>query len=190
MPLLQVITASTREGRKGAAVAEWFVAQARAHGGFDVEPVDLRTIGLPLFDEPEHPSKRNYQHAHTREWSVVVERADAFVFVTPEYDNVPPAALTNALHYLVHEWKYKPAGFVSYGGVSAGLRSVQQTKLLLVALKMMPVPEAVNIPFFSKHLDAESGRFVPPEVQEKAGKAMLDELLRWTEAMRTLRAPR
>lgn len=188
--LLQVITASTRKGRKGAAVAKWFLERAALHAKFAIEPVDLAAINLPLLDEPAHPRFRQYEHAHTKAWSALIDRADAFVIVTPEYDFGPPAALINALQYLLHEWAYKPAGFVSYGGVSGGTRSVQGAKQTLVTLKVMPMFEAVSIPFFAQYLDKESGAFQPPTVQEQAAVAMLDELLRWTEAMQVLRARR
>ncbi len=187
-PLLQVITASTRDGRKGPVVADWFLDQARRHEGFRIEPVDLARVDLPLFDEPRHPRLQDYEHAHTQEWAEIVERADAFVVVTPEYDHSPPAALLNAFQFLVREWAYKPLGFVSYGGVSGGTRSAEVSKLVATTLRMMPIPEAVSIPFFSRHIDEASGDFTPGEVQEKASRVMLDELLRWTRALRVLRS--
>lgn len=187
-PLLQVITASTRDGRKGPIVAHWFLDQARRHAGFRIEPIDLADVDLPLFDEPRHPRLQEYEHEHTRKWAEVVGRADAFVVVTPEYDHSPPASLLNAFQYLVREWAYKPLGFVSYGGVSGGTRSAEVTKLVATTLRMMPILEAVSIPFFSKHIDEENGGFTPGEVQEKASRMMLDELLRWTRALRALRS--
>lgn len=186
-PLLQVITASTRDGRKGPVVARWFIEQARRHDGFEIDPVDLADVDLPLFDEPRHPRLQEYEHDHTAEWGETVARADAFVFVTPEYDNVPPSSLVNALQFLVKEWAYKPAGFVSYGGVSGGTRSAAFTRIILTTLRMMPIPDAVSIPFFSRHIDEDAGTFQPGEVQEKAAVAMLDELVRWERALRTLR---
>lgn len=185
---LTVIVVSTRPGRQGPAVAAWFEGLARAHGGFAVEIVDLAEVGLPLFDEPRHPRLRQYEHAHTRDWSATVERADAFVLVTPEYNFATPPSLVNALDFLVREWAYKPVGFVSYGGVSAGLRGVQMTKLLLTSLKMMPIPEAVAIPFFTRHLDADTGAFDPGETQADAARGMLGELARWAAALRPLRS--
>lgn len=186
---LQVIVASTRPGRKGRAVGEWMLELARAHGGFSVELVDLAEVGLPLLDEPHHPRLRQYQNEHTKLWSATIDRADAFVFVTPEYDFAAPAALVNALQYLVHEWAYKPVGFASYGGVSAGTRGVQMTKQLVTSLRMMPVPEAVAIPFFNRHIDSETEAFDPGELQEKAARVMLDELARWATALEPLREP-
>ena len=185
-PLLQIVTASTRQGRQGPSVAAWFVQQARQHAQFAIEPIDLAEMNLPLIDEPSHPRLRRYQHEHTKQWSACVERADAFVFVTPEYNFSAPPSLVNGIDYLFHEWAYKPVGFVSYGGVSGGLRSVQMLKQTVTALKMVPMVEAVSIPFFTKSIDA-SGTFTPDDLQNKAAAAMLTELRRWTNALQTLR---
>ena len=187
-PRLQILTVSTRDGRKGPAVAAWFERVAQEHGQFEIQPIDLKAVNLPMMDEPQHPRLRHYHYEHTKAWSATIDAADAFVFVTPEYNYSTPPSLSNALDYLVHEWEYKPLGFVSYGGISGGVRSVQMTKLLVSALKMVAIPEAVALPFFAHYINAESGLFDPPEVQTKAGVAMLDELLKWTTALRTLRA--
>jgi NAD(P)H-dependent FMN reductase len=189
MPLLQVVLVSTRPGRVGAPVADWFRDHAVRQNRFDVELVDLAEVNLPLFDEPVHPRLRQYAHEHTRGWSARVARADAFVFVTPEYNHGAPPSLVNAIDYLVHEWAYKPAGFVSYGGAAGGARSVQMTKLMLVALKVMPLPETVLIPFFTTMIDKASGRFAPPDALAAAADTMLTELRRWTDALRALRSP-
>ncbi|HEY6475201.1 MAG TPA: NAD(P)H-dependent oxidoreductase [Polyangia bacterium] len=182
---LQVIFASTRDGRQGFPIAEWVVERARAHGKFEPEMVDLREVNLPLFDEPKHPRFRQYEHAHTKAWSATVDAADAFVFVTPEYNYTMPPALLNAVDYLFAEWAYKPAAIVSYGGISGGTRSAQTTKLMLTGLKVMPLPEGVSIPFFSKMIS--EGRFTAGEIQEKSALAMLDELDRWAVALASLR---
>ena len=117
---LNVIVCSTRPGRVGLSIGRWFEEYAKAHGGFDVSLEDLADYALPVFDEPHHPRLRKYEHAHTKAWSASVESADAFVFVTPEYNFGPPPSLVNAMNYLVLEWHNKVAGFVSYGGVSGG----------------------------------------------------------------------
>jgi NAD(P)H-dependent FMN reductase len=185
--LLQIVTVSTRPTRKGPAVAVWFEEQARVHGKFEVEAVDLAAVGLPLFDEPEHPRLRKYQHAHTKAWSATVDRADAFVFVTPEYNYGTPPSLVNACDYLLHEWAYKPAGFVSYGGASGGMRGVMMTRQLLLALKVVPMVEAVAIPAFTRQIDQASGAFTAEPHQARAAAMMLDELLRWAGALQRLR---
>ena len=188
LPTLQVVVASTRPGRKGPAVATWFAEQARQHGKFRAEIADLGVINLPMMDEPEHPRLGRYQHDHTLAWSARISRSHAFVFVTPEYNYSTPPALVNALDYLVAEWAYKPAGFVSYGGVSGGLRSVQMTKQIVAALKMVPLVEAVAVPAFTKFIDPTTGVFAPEEFHAKNAAQMLDELLRWSAALQVLRA--
>ncbi|MFF4775550.1 NADPH-dependent FMN reductase [Microtetraspora fusca] len=187
-PILQIIVASTRPGRVGLPVAEWFRDRAVAHGAFEVEIVDLAEVNLPFLDEPHHPRLRQYVHQHTKEWSATVERADAFVFVTPEYNHSFNAVLKNALDYLHGEWQYKPAGFVSYGGVSAGTRAVQMLKQVVSGLKMLPVVEAVTIPFVREFVD-EEGRVRPNDVMNQAADAMLAEITRTAPALRDLRGP-
>jgi len=185
MPELHVILCSTRPGRVGEPIARWFVERARAHAGFTVELVDLKEQALPPLDEPRHPRLAQYEHEHTKRWSAQVARADAFVVVTPEYNFSSPPALLNAFDYLMHEWAYKPAGFVSYGGVSGGTRSAQMTKLAMSALKMVPMLEAVSIPFVQKLV--VDGAFRGDALQERAAATMLDEMLRWTTALKVLR---
>lgn len=183
---LLVIVASTRPGRVGLPVSNWFVERARKHGAFITELADLKEVNLPMFDEPRHPRLGHYEHAHTKAWSSTVKAADALVFVTPEYNYATPPALVNAIDYLSQEWNYKPAAFVSYGGAAGGVRSVQMTKLMLTTLKMMPLFESVAIPFVAKHVGAD-GSFSSIEAFDNAAKLMLDELHRWATALKTMR---
>jgi NAD(P)H-dependent FMN reductase len=186
MPKLHVILASTRPGRAGEPIADWFTGRASAHGAFDVELVDLADVALPLLDEPNHPRLRRYEHQHTKDWSERINAADAFVFVTPEYNYGYPAALKNAIDYLHFEWQHKPVGFVSYGGVAAGTRAVQQLKQVVTTLKMFPLFEAVSIPFHTQFID-EEGVLQANDVMEGAATAMLDELVLVEESLRSRR---
>jgi NAD(P)H-dependent FMN reductase len=186
MPRLTIIIGSTRPGRAGLPIARWFADRARSHGGFDVHIADLAELDLPLLDEPHHPRLRQYTHKHTKDWSAIVEASDAFVFVTPEYNYGYPAALKNAIDYLQQEWRDKPVGFVSYGGVSAGTRAVQQLKQVVTTLRMVPVVEAVSIPFHPQFI-GEDGRVQANEIMEFAADAMLDELVRVEGALSPLR---
>jgi NAD(P)H-dependent FMN reductase len=188
MPKLIVVIASTRPGRVGLSVGEWFAARAVAHGGFDVETVDLAELALPLMDEPNHPRLRRYANEHTKAWSARADAADAFVLVMPEYNHGFTAPLKNAIDYLHEEWRYKPVGFVSYGGIAAGTRAMQMLKPVLIALKMSPVTEAVNVPFVRQFIDDEE-QFQANEILEQAADAMLDELVRVESALRPLRTP-
>ncbi len=186
MPKLMIVIGSVRPGRVGLSIAEWFERRAREHDGFDVEVVDLAALDLPLLDEPAHPRLRQYTQPHTQAWSAIVQDADAFVFVTPEYNHSYPPALKNAIDYLHHEWKDKSVGFVSYGGVAAGTRAVQHLKPVVSVLKMIPVAESVNIPFFHQFLN-DDGEIVANEVMEQSADAMLDELVRIEGALAPLR---
>ena len=159
---LHILIASTRPGRVGPAVARWFHEFAVRHGDFD---------------------------AHTKRWSESVDAADAFVIVTPEYNYNPPPALVNALNYVYSEWNYKPVAFVSYGGVSGGLRAVQSAKLLVTTLKMVPLVEAVTVPMVSQQL-GEEGTFTPNAFQERSATDLLGELGRWSDALTPLRRAR
>jgi NAD(P)H-dependent FMN reductase len=186
-PTLMIVVASTRPGRVGLPVAEWFEARALGQGDFDVDLADLKAIDLPFFDEPKHPRLQEYEYQHTKDWSARVAAADAVAIVTPEYNFGFPAPLKNALDFLSLEWNYKPVGFVSYGGVSAGTRSVQMIKQVVTTLKMFPLFENVSIPFVAQFLD-ELGALVPNDVMENAADAMLAELRRVSDAMAPLRA--
>jgi NAD(P)H-dependent FMN reductase len=182
-----IVIASTRPGRVGLPVGQWFETRARAHGAFDVEVADLLELDLPLMNEPNHPRLQRYTHGHTEDWSARVDGADAFALVMPEYNHGFTAPLKNAVDYLHREWLYKPVGFVSYGGVAAGTRAVQQLKPVLTALKMTPLFEAVSIPFVAQFID-DDGALQANETMEQAADAMLDELARVVPALAPLRA--
>jgi NAD(P)H-dependent FMN reductase len=182
---LHVIIASTRPGRAGLPIGRWFFDVAQKQPKFETRLLDLAEVNLPFLDEPEHPRFGRYQHAHTKAWSATIAASDAFVFVTPEYNFGAPAPLINALDYLHKEWLYKPVAFVSYGGVAAGTRSVQMLKLKVTGLKMVPLYEAVAIPFFAQQL--ADGAFKPTDAQQTAAGVMLDELSRWAAALQPMR---
>ncbi len=186
-PVLDVIVASTRPGRVGLPVANWFNQFAQAHGKYEVRFIDLARVNLPILDEPLHPAMQKYEHQHTKDWSATVNAADAYAIVTPEYNYGPPPALINALNYVYREWNYKPVGFVSYGGISGGLRSVQMLKQVVTTLKLVPMMEGVAIPFVNEHLK-DGKTFEAKEFHQKTATQMLDELLKWTVALKTMRA--
>lgn len=184
---LHTIITSTRPGRAGVSIAKWFHHAALQHGKFDTVLVDLADFNLPIYDEPHHPRMQKYQHAHTKAWGDSVKAADAFVFITPEYNYGPPPSLLNALNYLFIEWNYKPSGLVSYGGgASGGMRAAQMVKQTLTALKMMPIPEVVAVPNVATLLDQDK-KFTPNDLIAASVQPMLDELFRWAQALKPMR---
>ncbi len=186
---LKIITSTVRPGRKGPIIAAWVAEMAAKNGQFNVEVLDLGEINLPLMNEANHPVMKKYEHEHTKQWSAKIDEADAFIFVTAEYDYGYPAPLRNALEYLLHEWGYKPAGIVSYGGVSAGTRASQALKMDLGTLRMVPLSEQVNIPFFSQFIN-EQGQFVPNEISLKAAETLFKQLVRWTKGLKLIKEDR
>lgn len=186
MHTIKIITSTTREGRKGDIIANWMFELTRQTNLFKTEMLDLTTINLPLMDEPHHPRLQQYTHEHTKKWSEQIQSADGFIIILGEYNFGFPAPIKNALDYLFNEWKYKPVGLVSYGGVSGGLRASQMLKLVLTALSMMPIPAQVNIPFFAKFINDEDV-FMPDETITKSAHGMLHELKRWADALKAMR---
>ena len=183
--LLQIIIASTRPGRIGPVVGDWFTEQAKQHGGFEVEVTDLKVLDLPFHDEAAHPRSGKYDHQHTKDWSAIVARSDAFVFVVPEYNHGFSAPLKNALDFLSNEWAYKPVAFVSYGGIAAGTRAVHMLKEVVTTLRMVPI-EGVLIPMVRAKIDAEG--FHPTEQISESATAVLDELAKLAPALATVRS--
>jgi NAD(P)H-dependent FMN reductase len=186
MATLKIVIASTRPGRIGLPVGNWVTRTAVEHGGFDnVEVLDLAEINLPFLDEPHHPRARKYVQEHTLRWSEAVDSADAFVFVTPEYNFSMTASLKNAIDYLAAEWAYKPVGLVSYGGLSGGARAAHDIRQLVPVLKMFPLPEGVALPLvFAQVVD---GEFVPTNGNIAAAHLMFDELVKVEAALAPLR---
>ncbi|MFF2846801.1 NADPH-dependent FMN reductase [Streptomyces sp. NPDC058001] len=185
-PKLQIIIGSTRPGRRGPAIAEWFHSLALKHSGFETELVDLAEVGLPLLDEPRPPQRGRYEHEHTRRWSDTVRTADAYVFVLPEYNHSYNAATKNALDYLAREWQGKPVSFVGYGGVAAGARAVQALIPVVTALGMVPLAHSVQIPFVRLAVPGDGTFRSAPGLDEDA-TSLLDELLRLAEALSAAR---
>lgn len=176
-PLVQVIIASTRPGRVGEPTGRWIAERAEKHGGFDVEIVDLAEVDLPMFAEPKHPARGEYTLQTTRDFSALIDRSDAFVIVFPEYNHSYNAALKNALDHLNREWRGKPVGLVSYGGVAAGARAAVALEPVLVALQMRIVG-SVPIPFIAQFLQGEGDDrvFAPNDQVESGTDGMLDGL--------------
>ena len=184
---LKVISATVRPGRKGPLIGQWITDEVNKHGIFEAELLDLGEVNLPLMNEAIHPVMRKYEHEHTKQWSAKIEEADAFIFVTAEYDYSYPASLKNALEYLVHEWAFKPAGMVSYSiGPFAGVRAVSSLKADLLSLKVVSISEMVNIPSLNEFIN-EEGAFISNERIIGNAKIMLDQLVRWTKGLKAIK---
>ncbi|GAA4634148.1 NAD(P)H-dependent oxidoreductase [Actinoallomurus vinaceus] len=179
-----LILGSTRPGRRGEQIASWVLDTARAHGGADYELIDLAHHGLGNLDEGGNPNHQQYEHAHTRDWSALIDGFDGFVFLTPEYNHSFSGALKNALDYVYREWNDKAAGIVSYGGWAAGVRAAEALRLVLAELQVATVraqPAVPLIPAFA------TGGFVPTEGLDVSVRGMLDQVIAWSGALRGVR---
>ncbi|MFK3728947.1 NADPH-dependent FMN reductase [Streptomyces sp. NPDC088090] len=183
---LAVITASVRDGRLGPAVADWFTTRARARPGLAVRTVDLREAPLPLtLPEPGREPAAGVAGVRDR-LRAVLDGADAFVVVTPEYNHSFPASLKNVLDWFLAEWAAKPVGFVSYGGLAGGLRAVEQLRPVFAELHAVTVRESVSFHTAWELLDAD-GRIRGDKAADAAAVALLDRLTWWGRALRTAR---
>lgn len=181
---IAIIIGSTRPGRKADTVAQWVYEIAKKRGGAEYELVDIQDFNLPLLDEPVPPSMNQYSKPHTKAWAAKIAAFDAFVFVTPEYNHGPSGALKNAIDYLYGEWNNKAAGFVSYGS-AGGSRAVEQLRLVMGELQVADVRAQVMLSLFTDFENFTT--FTPAAHHEKSVHSMLDQVIAWGGAMKTLR---
>jgi NAD(P)H-dependent FMN reductase len=179
---LAIIIGSTRQGRFAPTVANWFAGQARQRDDLTVDVIDLAEARLPdVLSEKPAP-----------ELAAITPRlasADAFVVVTPEYNHSFPAPLKTAIDWHFKEWRAKPVGFVSYGGISGGLRAVEQLRQVFAELHAVTVRDTVSFhgpwtQFDAEGLPKDSDRY------ERIAQSMLDQLAWWGHALREARSQR
>jgi NAD(P)H-dependent FMN reductase len=179
-----IIIGSTRPGRNGEAVGRWIYEKAKNRDDAEYELVDIKDYNLPLLDEPIPPSMGRYSNEHTKIWSTKIDSFDGYVFVTPEYNHGIPGALKNAIDFLFKEWNNKVAGFVSYGS-AGGVRAVEQLRLVMAEVKVATVRAQVQLSLFT---DFENfSTFKPHDIHGKSTNNMLDEVIAWASALKTLR---
>jgi NAD(P)H-dependent FMN reductase len=179
-----IIVGSTRPGRNASAVAKWVNGIASKRKDAEFELVDLHDFKLPLLDEPVPPSLGQYSKPHTHAWAKKIGSLDGFVFVTPEYNHGTSGALKNAIDFLYAEWNNKAAGFVSYGS-AGGARAVENLRLIMAEVQVATVRAQVMLSLFT---DFENfSVFKPAAMHEAALNTMLDQLVAWSGALKTLR---
>ena len=178
-----IIVGSTRPGRKAPDVANWVLEIAGMRGDAAFELVDIQDFNLPLLDEPVPASMGRYSQPHTRTWAAKIAQFDGFVFVTPEYNHATSGALKNAIDYLYKEWNHKAAGFVGYGS-AGGARAIENLRLIMGELMVADVRAQVMLSLFT---DWKEGAFDPAERHEQEVDAMLDQVIQWSAALKTLR---
>jgi NAD(P)H-dependent FMN reductase len=171
---LAVITASVRSGRIGPRIANWFSNLAETEGNFEVDRLDLAD-----FDVDDRTINVE-QVLHDR-----LDQADAFVIVTPEYNHGYPATFKAVIDATSSEWHAKPVGFVSYGGISGGIRAVEQLRLVFAEMHATTVRSSVILPNVFGQVAGND--FEPFDSNVSAAKTMLVQLDWWTTALKNAR---
>jgi Predicted flavoprotein len=180
---IAIVVGSTRPGRRGEAVARWIHGIATGRGDATYELVDLADHDLPHLDEPVPAAKSaEYVHAHTRAWSSAIASFDGYVFVTPEYNHSTTGVLKNAIDHLFVEWNDKAAGFVGYG-LTGGTRAVEHLRLIMGELQVADVRAQVALSMS----DFQDGDLRPGPQQSRIAHVMLDQVVSWAGALRTVR---
>lgn len=178
---LTLVIGSSRQGRFAPTVADWFHRQATARPDLTVGVVDVGELDLPHTFGASAPGA-----AETR---AALAEADAFVVVTPEYNHSYPAALKNLIDAHGREWQAKPVGFVSYGGISGGLRAVEHLRGVFAELHSVTVRDTVSFHNPWRNSAAQDDPIATADA-EAAAKTLLDQLVWWGEALRVARAAR
>jgi NAD(P)H-dependent FMN reductase len=181
---LAIIIGSTRPNRVGEAVGKWVHQLAQQRRDAEFELLDIRDHNLPLLDEPIPPSQGKYAKDHTKRWAAKIASFDGFVFVTPEYNHGICAALKNAIDFLFAEWNNKAAGFVGYGSAGA-VRAVEHLRGVMGEVMVATVRAQVML---SLRDDFENyTTFKPRAHHEKSVGQVLDQVIAWSGALKTLR---
>jgi NAD(P)H-dependent FMN reductase len=193
VPKLQIIIGSTRPTRAADRVAPWVIDRARAHGGFDVEVLDLRDWPLPMFGEHlgtigdfQDPT---YSDPIVRRWNQKIKEADAYLVITPEYNHSIPGVLKNAIDsiFVSFAFRNKPLAAVGYsGGIAGGVRAIEHLAQIAVEAELVPLRTSVIIPQVVEAFDA-SGKPVNP-VTDISLRVALDDLAWWAGALEQARA--
>lgn len=185
MTKIKIITGSIRPKRFNIQPAEWIYEQARKHNDFEVELIDLKEVGLPFLDEPIPPSQGKYSKDHTKRWAEIINDADGFIFVTPEYNHSFSPVLKNAIDFLFKEWHYKPVCFVSYGSLAGGARAVEHLRAICAEVRLYDLREQILIPNYWDNM--EDGQYQFTEQQNKLASEMFESLSFWAAKMKEAR---
>jgi len=181
-----IVLGSTRPGRLGEGVARWVLGIASRRTDAAFELVDLLEYPLPHLDEPIPAAAGRYAHDHTKAWSAKIASFDGYVFVTPEYNHSTSGVLKNAIDFLHAEWNNKAAGFVGYGA-AGGVRAVEHLRLVLAELQVATVRAQGALYLGTDFVDRR--KLQPDPIRERSVVAMLDQLVAWSRALRTVRGP-
>jgi NAD(P)H-dependent FMN reductase len=189
---LKIIVGSTRPGRAADHVVPWIASLAKQHPAFTVEVLDLRDWPLPFFAETFQtvgdPRNPVYSDPIVKRWNQRIAEADAYLFITPEYNHSVPAVLKNAIDSVFASFAFrnKPAAFAGYsGGIAAGVRAIEHLAHIAIEAEMVPLRSSVLIPLVGGAF-GQDGAPKDPAAALAAG-IMLDDLAWWGAVLQRAR---
>lgn len=182
-----VIVGSIREDRFCPTPSNWIVEQARKRQDVEVDLIDLADYELPVVlggNDENAP-----QPEAVTELSQRLAPADAFVVVTPIYNRSYPASLKNAIDWFYTEWQLKPVGFISYGGITGGLQSIDALRSVFTEFHSVPLRDSITFANFWETFDHD-GRPVDTERTSRLANGFLGQLVWWAQTLRQARGER
>ena len=183
MAKIAIIVGSVRKDRQGIKVARWFEKKLkeRNHTVFFIDPVEL---DLPLLD-------RMYKEmtdppAKLKKLRTMINDADGYLPVTPEYNHSISAALKNTLDICLEEYFFKPSAIVSYSvGGFGGILAAQQLRIIFAELGAPSISSSFPISKVQNVFDDE-GKLLDENYDKRVGR-FLDEFEWYIEAFKNQR---
>ena len=178
-----VLYGSYRSDRMGIRLADYIVAGLRARGDAP-ELIDAKAVGLPMLDRMYKEYPEGYAPPALETLAAKIRAAEAFVFVTGEYNWGVQPGLKNLTDHFLEEWFWRPAAIASYSaGRLSGARSNTAWHATLSEMGMVVVSSTLTIGPIAQTLDAdarpigEAGHSL-----DRAFGRFADDLTWWTEA--------
>lgn len=180
---IAIIPGTSRPQALNPQIVSWVEQQLAANDDVRAEVVDFGSFDLPLLDEVIPAGAKMYANDHTKAWGAKLEEFDAFIFVTPEYNHSISGSLKNALDFVATEFNHKVAGIVNYGA-DKGVRAAEHLRHILANYKLAVVRDQTSFSIFT---DVADGQFAPTEVSAAPFASMIDDIVAWGEALKTVR---
>lgn len=180
---IAIIPGTSRPQALNPQIVAWVNEQLAANDDIRAEVVDFGDFDLPLLDEVIPAGANMYQNAHTKAWGAKLGEFDAFIFVTPEYNHSISGSLKNALDFVATEFNHKVAGIVNYGA-DKGVRAAEHLRHILANYKLAVVRDQASFSIFT---DVADGQFAPTEVSAAPFASMVDDIVAWGEALKSVR---
>lgn len=180
---IAIIPGTSRPQALNPQIVNWVEQQLASNGDVRAEVVDFGSFDLPLLDEVIPAGAKMYANDHTKAWGAKLEEFDAFIFVTPEYNHSISGSLKNALDFVATEFNHKVAGIVNYGA-DKGVRAAEHLRHILANYKLAVVRDQASFSIFT---DVADGTFAPTEVSTAPFASMVDDIVAWGEALKSVR---